>query len=94
MNYSNGQCEVITVCIKSIGTIITVIYCPPDSNYENFKDIIDKVKDRIERCNNNNPMISENIIKGDLNFPNNDWINNSYPKNDSAEAKQTKLILD
>ena len=27
-------------------------------------------------------------------YDKNDWINNSYPENDSAEAKQIKLLLD
>lgn len=94
LNYSNGQCEVVSVSVKSIGATISVIYRPPDSSCEIFNDIITKVNEVIENSNENDPYINENIIMGDFNFPNNDWKNNSYPTNNSKEAKQTKMLLD
>ena len=61
----------VSVSVKSIGATVSVIYCLPDLKYENFKEVIDIVKHAINKYNDKNPMKSENIIMGNLNFPNN-----------------------
>jgi hypothetical protein len=69
--FDDGTCEAVMCYIKSINTIVTSIYRPPDTSVSSFENLLKFIQETITEIANNNHC--DLILMGDFNLPSMHW---------------------
>ena len=68
-----GSCEIVAITIEKINIINIVVYRPPDTGYDDFVKIMNKIEELLSEMATPEPTV---IITGDFNFPFIEWKRN------------------
>lgn len=97
LTHSTSACEILSIAIDDLKLIITVIYRPPKSKPNDFKTILDKLKQVIS---SDSYAAYTSTVIGDFNFPfiqwfhseNNCAIHSNKNTGSTAEVSQFTLL--
>lgn len=94
--YSDGECDAISITIKSIECKISVIYRPPNATNNSFQNVLNFVQSYIET----GEELFNNFIMGDFNLPPNilKWEKDEndgqlFPITIAKENEQSKIFI-
>ena len=90
LTFSNTVCELVIMKLPQINHILVTIYHPPDTNYTEFREMINTLLTTLRALDSPLPDIS---IFGDFNFPNVKWPEGEIlPGNTRDEQNQINLL--
>ena len=98
---SHEKCEMVAINIPDIQTVNIVIYRPPKTKLNQFKIILNKIKEILDKLEKPDPTI---LLSGDFNFPFVKWKRTSdnscswkyipYANATSDEKDQFEMLMD
>ena len=95
--HSNMACDTLIVKVKTLNTLVIVNYRPPDSNEEEFEELLEVCQEAINKVTEKDPKVNDIFQIGDYNFKCITWpskkIYSKEVENKATDKVQAKNLL-
>ena len=90
IDFSNGTNEILALFIKKLNLEVIVVYRPPNTTQDLFKDIIDRINYILEHLPSPD---TEVFLLGDFNFPHVNWESLDVTGGTADEKQQARDLM-